>query len=323
MNIYQKIATFTVILIFGLWLLLKITGNPIHLHFLPQNPISSNNPAQPKSPSESNSPVNNITILRNVPYETINGQTLALDIFQPTNGIHPAIVMVHGGGYAVGDKSSFEDVSSRVAYQGFVVFNINYRLAPPDGVWHYPAESDDVHAAVAWIRTHGSQYNTNTTKVGAIGGSAGGNLVMMAATTGTNGVDKVDAAVSLSGPTAYDLPPNDAAGFTGNGRIKAITHVASYFNCTVQQFVTFTCSQDTIKGASPAYHVDSTSSPIFIANSTDELTPLNQAEFMASQMQKANVPYVLKIVPGHGHAHAIVDAVWNDMISFLKKYLTN
>lgn len=54
----------------------------------------------------------------------------------------PLVVMVHGGGFASGDKSSFEQYAWRIADQGFKVASINYRLMGSPAGTGLPADVD-------------------------------------------------------------------------------------------------------------------------------------------------------------------------------------
>ena len=68
----------------------------------------------------------------------------------------PGIVVIHGGGWIEGDKSSFStengDVPGNIqhfAKLGFVAVTVNYRLA---GEAPFPAALEDCQAAVRWLR---------------------------------------------------------------------------------------------------------------------------------------------------------------------------
>jgi len=64
------------------------------------------------------------------------------------------------------------------ARRGFVVFNINYRLAPAH---RYPAAIEDVCAAYEWIAKNAEQYGGDPSQVVLAGESAGGNLAVAGA----------------------------------------------------------------------------------------------------------------------------------------------
>src|SRR5579885_2808487 len=95
----------------------------------------------------------------------------------------PGIVVIHGGGWIEGDKSSFASREHGVpgniedfAALGFVAVTINYRLA---GEAPFPAALADCKNAVRWLRAHAREYNIDPGHIGAYGNSAGGHLAML------------------------------------------------------------------------------------------------------------------------------------------------
>ena len=95
----------------------------------------------------------------------------------------PGIVVIHGGGWIEGDKSSFASREHGVpgnivdfAALGFVAATINYRLAAEAP---FPAALEDCKNAVRWLRAHAKEYNLDPGRIGAYGNSAGGHLAML------------------------------------------------------------------------------------------------------------------------------------------------
>ena len=100
-----------------------------------------------------------------------------LDIFRTSSGEakRPIFVFVHGGGFVGGDKrhpgSPFNDnVALWAARQGLIGVNITYRLAPE---FPYPAGSEDLAAAVVWLRAHASEFGGDPDRIFVLGTSAG------------------------------------------------------------------------------------------------------------------------------------------------------
>lgn len=106
-------------------------------------------------------------------------QELKLDIYRPkTDAVLPACVLVHGGGWIKGDKEKFRPLAIALAERGYVVANIEYRLA---GAAKYPAGVQDCLLAVRWLRANAGRFGADPKRIGAWGGSAGGHLVGMMA----------------------------------------------------------------------------------------------------------------------------------------------
>ena len=137
-------------------------------------------------------------------------QELKLDVYRPKTGGEklPACVLVHGGGWIGGTKERFTALAIALAQKGYVVANIEYRLAPAA---KYPAGVRDCLRAVRWVRANAARFGLDPQRIGAWGGSAGAHIVglMAAAPTHANFLTEelkdVSAAVKAScimaGPT--------------------------------------------------------------------------------------------------------------------------
>jgi triacylglycerol lipase len=101
-----------------------------------------------------------------------------LDIFAPEQrGATPlpVLVFVHGGGFTMGDKTApgspmYDNVGLWAVRNGFIGVNITYRLAPAA---QWPAGSDDVSAAVTWVRENIAAHGGDPAKIFVMGQSAG------------------------------------------------------------------------------------------------------------------------------------------------------
>ncbi|HZQ59330.1 MAG TPA: alpha/beta hydrolase [Acidimicrobiales bacterium] len=114
-----------------------------------------------------------------------------LDLYVPTKvTATPGLVMyVHGGGWNAGDKAAEYTMSivGLLVSNGYAVASINYRLSTEAT---FPAQIQDVKAAVRWLRANAARYGYDPTRIAAAGDSAGGNLVALLATSG--GVPALD-----------------------------------------------------------------------------------------------------------------------------------
>ncbi len=126
---------------------------------------------------------------RNITFATVSARKLKLDITLPTeNAPHPdgwtkrpAILQIHGGGWVIGDKREQGlPLLRRLASNGWVGFNANYRLSPA-ATW--PDHLVDCKRALAWIREHADDYGVDPNFVAVTGGSAGGHLSSLMALT--------------------------------------------------------------------------------------------------------------------------------------------
>jgi uncharacterized repeat protein (TIGR01451 family) len=154
-----------------------------------------------------------LVITKDIPYRTVDGYTLTLDVVQPgaTGGTWPAVLVAHGGTSLSVDTAL--DAAEMIAGQGFVVFLPEYRPicngSPPCGE-SFPVQLDDLEAAMDWIAANGASYLADTTHIGALGTSGGATLVETLGTLAPP-QQRPDAAVGWSGLPElwrYDLSPN-------------------------------------------------------------------------------------------------------------------
>jgi acetyl esterase/lipase len=99
-----------------------------------------------------------------------------LDIFtKPSHRSAAVLVFVHGGGFVMGDKRTpdlpfYDNIGNFAVGSGHVGVTITYRLAPAHP---WPAGSQDVAAAMSWLRTHIASFGGDPQKIFLMGQSAG------------------------------------------------------------------------------------------------------------------------------------------------------
>jgi acetyl esterase/lipase len=115
---------------------------------------------------------------RNLSYGPDPEQTL--DVYRPANAQNaPVIFMVHGGGWARGDKEAAGVVNNKVGHwlpKGYIVVSVGYRLVPqvtPMG------EAQDVAKALAFAQGKARSWGGDPSRFVLMGHSAGAHLVSM------------------------------------------------------------------------------------------------------------------------------------------------
>jgi len=113
------------------------------------------------------------------------GQELKLDFYTPLRVMveshpdrgpsppPPCLVVIHGGGWDSGDRLQLAEWNHHWARNGYAVAAISYRLAPR---WIWPAQRDDVLAAIAWLKAHADDLGIDPTRLILLGRSAGGQI---------------------------------------------------------------------------------------------------------------------------------------------------
>jgi acetyl esterase/lipase len=121
-------------------------------------------------------------------YKSVGGADLLVDLFYSPETRHrpgnPAIAFFHGGGWAYGDRSEFDEACLRYARRGFVTLSFQYRLSiNPDETVPHPDITlvecvKDTRSALRWIRQNAAALRVDPERIVASGQSAGGQLAL-------------------------------------------------------------------------------------------------------------------------------------------------
>lgn len=105
------------------------------------------------------------------------GRANTLDIYRPAqaSGPLPVVLYIHGGGFRSLSKDSHWLMGMAFARRGYLVLNINYRLAPKHP---YPAAIEDCCSAWVWALDMAASYGGDPERMVIAGESAGANLTM-------------------------------------------------------------------------------------------------------------------------------------------------
>jgi acetyl esterase/lipase len=265
-------------------------------------------------------PPADVVFEKDVVYGKGGGTDLKLDLSRPKDAAGkklPCVVVIHGGGWAAGNKSAHDDLTWKFAQRGYVSATVGYRFAPADV---FPAQVNDVKCAVRFLRANADKYGIDPRHIGAVGFSAGAHLSMMLATMdkedgleGDGGwadqSSKVQAAVSFFGPTdlaATDIPEaarNIVKGFIGGTPAEKAREY---------------------RQASPLTYVSPGDAPMLLFQGTrDVLVPHTQALAMTEAMTRYNIPgrVELLIGAGHGWGGRELEHTVNQTYLFFDKYL--
>jgi acetyl esterase/lipase len=100
-------------------------------------------------------------------------------LFRPKgDGPFPVVVLVHGGCWTIeyGGISQMHNVAGALAARGIAVWNVEYRRVDEEG-GGYPGTYLDMNAALDKLAAEAARYQLDTTRIVAMGHSAGGQLV--------------------------------------------------------------------------------------------------------------------------------------------------
>jgi acetyl esterase len=125
----------------------------------------------------------------------------------------PVLVYLHGGGWVCGSPATHDKLSKRFAEAGYLVFNVDYRLAPEHP---FPAPLDDCIQAIRWAVQKAADYGGDPTRLAVGGDSAGGNLAAAAAIT-LHGDSEVKIGATLLIYGVFDFATMDGSAVSGEG----------------------------------------------------------------------------------------------------------
>lgn len=247
-----------------------------------------------------------------------------LDIYLPDALPAPVVLLLHGGGWTVGDKCAAADgdclfpspilrhVRAHFVANGFVVVVPNFRAAPNPVAGQpgrpFPAAVDDIADVLAWIAGPGGRAAGCLPQIAIVGESSGANLGAMAAVAGDA---PVVAFVGYGGIYDFSL----RRGATGGpSDTEAINYrVEQYLGCVPSQCMT------TAMAASPYWRIER-DVPLYLVHG--ELDPLAPSEHSV-RMHEGTPGSRLLIVAGapHGGAAFTSAAIAGDVYPWIEAQL--
>lgn len=128
------------------------------------------------------------TLAKDVLWASPDGFDLTMDIYTPKSGkaSYPVVVMFHGGGWLINNKSIMDQSAAYLATNSaYVVCNVNYRLlGDEDNTVTLDEIVGDAFGAVLWVKDHIVNYGGDGARIAVTGDSAGGHLAAMVVNMG-------------------------------------------------------------------------------------------------------------------------------------------
>ncbi len=244
-------------------------------------------------------------IIHDMEYSRPDGKPVYLDIYPAADqsAPAPAIVLLHGGGWAEGDKSGWgcEDIIRLTGF-GYTLIAVQYRLS---GRAPWPAQIHDCKTAVRFIRANAKKLNIDPHHIGAMGGSAGGHLAAMMAMS--NGVEELEgrnlgyADQSSDVCAALDLcGPSDMLAWHATGDAIAVNTPDCYLGRLLGGAVLD--KKDVAISASPTTYIGPRSAPLMIMHGEiDDCVSVTQSDLLAEKLKAAGIEVEYYRIPGMGH----------------------
>lgn len=240
---------------------------------------------------------------RDVTYQQVSGYIpQVVDIYVPaTKGPHPLVLYIHGGGWIGGHTrhsgamANFPAALAELASEGFTVASVEYRLSAEA---KFPAQLQDVDAALRFLSAHAAQYKIDPSRVALWGGSAGGHLAALAA------LDCRD--VKQDPASANDACVQAAVTWYGVYDFTALADARSDDKPTPVEMLLgceHKCTPAQYAAASPVTYIDAKDPPfLIIAGTEDKTVPPSQSHEGEERLRAAGVPVKAIYIPGVDHS---------------------
>jgi acetyl esterase/lipase len=236
-----------------------------------------------------------LIFLPDQPYGTKVDRHHLFDAYLPLDveNVYPAVILIHGGGWNGGDKSSLSKEARYLARNGLAAFSVNY--SPARESLYAPFE--DVALAVAWIRAHADTYSIDPDRIGALGSSAGAHLASMLGVL-TDGRPTQESGVR--GVVAWSSPMD----------MLLWVEVLAWSTADLEAKLGCTSKADCealLRELSPITYVSRNDPKLFFVHSRYEFLPVGMARRMDRRMDAAHARHTYIEMPGSEHARQYRD----------------
>lgn len=238
---------------------------------------------------------------------------------QQSSAKHPAIVIIHGGGWRSGSPSQHYPLAEHLAKRGYVCFTPQYRLST---LAPYPAAIYDLKAALRWVVRHAGKYQVDTSKIVVLGFSAGGELAaFLGATAGDKKFEgpiinkkepetaSIHAVVDIDGTLSFTHPE------TGEGDDSKKTSAATYWLGYHKKDSLALWAE-----ASPLAHVGPHMPPTLFINSGVARMHAGRDDFI-KVMNKYNIYSEVKTFENAPHAFCLFDPWFQPTVNYIDDFL--
>lgn len=230
----------------------------------------------------------------------VGGRELVADLYRPPAPNGAGVLLVHGGGFARGDRRQLRGYGIALGRNGYTSLACEYRLA---GEAKWPAQIDDVHVALGYLHDAAPSLDLDPGKIVVSGNSAGGCLALL---TAGMGEWPVAAAVAFYAPV--DFLGTDARA---KGSPDAMRFLLGE-----------DLSEPRLKAMSPLTYVDSDFPPaLLITGNRDDLVDSGESVRMYEALVAAGAPAELHVFDGAPHAFDLLPEFGRQCSSLLSLFL--
>lgn len=237
-------------------------------------------------------------LCEDVPIAVVDGVELSINIAFPgekSEEARPLVMLVHGGGFVSGDKTSKNPQIQTLSRLGYVAASVMYRLTPEV---LYPVPLQDIKLAIRYMKTHASDYHINPHRIIVSGFSAGGYLAVMAGVTGNS--DTFDDYGLFD-----DVDSSVRAVTAQSGPIADFTDPLYSDSLTVQRLISASArkSEKTLGRLSPKTFLDPEDPPFFLTHGdADPVVPVGMSRDFVAALKRMRHPFEYIEIEGGTHS---------------------
>jgi pectinesterase len=243
---------------------------------------------------------------------------LALDVYRPrAEGLHPAVIIVHGGGWERGARTMERPFAKRLAALGFVTVPVSYRLGPQG---RFPNALFDLKNAVRWLRANAGRFSLDPQRVFALGGSSGGQLVaLLGASNGVSVLEGPGQNRERSSSVQAVVDIDGLADFTGPALLEKERQTPG----APTRFLggSYEARSAVWRDASALSHVGPHSAPTLFINSTAPTPILPGRREMVDKLARAGVDAKLMTLPDTPHPFWLMNPWFEPTLRATEQFL--
>ncbi len=255
----------------------------------------------------------------NVNYGADTLESHNLDIYLPKEqkNTYQAVIVIYGSAWFSNNAKAMASASigTPLLNAGFAVVSINHRSSM-EAIW--PAQIQDVKAAIRYIRANADMYNIDPSFIGITGFSSGGHLATFAGVTN-------DVKTLASGDVTIDIEGTVGNHLSASSRVDAVVDwfgpvdMARMSNCEAPNDASSPeavligkkdprLEPDWVKLISPINFVDKDDPEILILHGdADNVVPHCQSVYLKTAYDQSGGIATFISVPGGGHGPGCFD----------------
>jgi acetyl esterase/lipase len=245
-----------------------------------------------------------ITLRPDIPYASIDGHDLMLDLYLPAGVANPPLlVWVHGGAWRAGSRKNVNAVD--LVEAGYAIASVSYRLST---VAPFPAQVHDIKGAIRYLRAHADELGYDASEIGIMGASAGAHLAALVGVT--NGSAAHEGTVGGNETASSDVQA--VVSYFGASNLLSILAQSTPFGINVRVPALELLLGGPVESkhklarlASPVFFVDGSDPPMYLLHGDqDPQMPINQTHELDGALQSSGVDVTFEVVHGAGHGGA-------------------